>query len=126
MCCHHTHLSGVNVRAPAVHVEVVHEDEAYGRTCGLRDALAGVPGLDDMIDLTVLIELTEADCLRPGEEEEGGNSIRQDLITDIMWEAWGMGMTHLSYGQVAALRVDDPLVRVGELEAGAGASAQSA
>ena len=79
-----------------------------------------------MIDLTVLIELTEADCLRPGEEEEGGNSIRQDLITDIMWEAWGMGMTHLSYGQVAALRVDDPLVRVGELEAGAGASAQSA
>ena len=64
MCCHRTHLSGVNVRAPAVHVGVVRENDVEGRARGGGDGLAGVPLFHDVGDLAVLADDAEAQELQ--------------------------------------------------------------
>ena len=57
------HLAGVDVRAPAVHVRVVREEDVLGRARLLRDARARVARDNDVRDLAVLADDAEAEGL---------------------------------------------------------------
>ena len=58
------HLAGVDVRAPAVDVRVVREEDVLRRARELRDSRARVPRDDDVRNLTVLAGDAETERLR--------------------------------------------------------------
>ena len=58
------YLPGVDVRAPAVDVRVVREEDVLRRARELRDSRARVPRDDDVRNLTVLAGDAETERLR--------------------------------------------------------------